>query len=104
MYVSVSLDNILIMGTSESEHLATLDKVLSRLDKARFQHKWHKCVLKLPSVEYLGQKITVKSTTNWRKGTSSQGSPTTQQSLTTLVLVNYVSIMATLGKYISSSV
>lgn len=41
--VAVYLDDILITGSSEQEHLATLAKVLSRLDKAGLKVKREKC-------------------------------------------------------------
>ena len=59
-YVSIYLDDILITGTSDEEHLATLDKVLSRLEEAGLRLKRSKCAFMLPSVEYLGHKISAK--------------------------------------------
>ena len=59
-YVSIYLDDILITGKSDEEHLATLDKVLSRLEEAGLRLKRSKCAFMLPSVEYLGHKISAK--------------------------------------------
>ena len=59
-HVSIYLDDILVTGTSEAEHLATLDKVLSRLEEAGLRLKRNKCAFMLPSVEYLGHKISAE--------------------------------------------
>ena len=56
--VSIYLDDILITGTSEADHLSTLNKVLTRLEAAGLHLKQNKCAFLLPSVEYLGHKIT----------------------------------------------
>ena len=56
-HASIYLDDILVTGTSEAEHLAILDKVLSRLEEAGLRLKRNKCAFILPSVEYLGHKI-----------------------------------------------
>ena len=59
-HVSIYLDDILITGTTETEHLNTLDEVLSRLVTAGFKLKQKKCGFLLSSVEYLGHKISAK--------------------------------------------
>ena len=41
--VVVSLDDILVTGSTEESHLRTLDEVLSRLDKAGLRVKQRKC-------------------------------------------------------------
>ena len=41
-------------GTTEDEHLLTLEKVLTRLQQAGLRLKLTKCSFMLPSVEYLG--------------------------------------------------
>ena len=48
----VYLDDILVTGTTEQEHLQNLDKVLSRLETAGMQLKHVLLVF-----EYLGHKI-----------------------------------------------
>ena len=55
--VVVYLDDILISGSTEEQHLAALDEVLSRLDKAGLRVKRSKCEFMRPSVTYLGHKI-----------------------------------------------
>lgn len=56
--VHVYLDDILVPGSSRSEHLLTLEKVLSRLEQAGMRLKESKCRFMLPSVEYLGHHIS----------------------------------------------
>ena len=57
-FVTVYLDGILVTGKTTAEHLANLDEVLSRLEKAGMRLKQTKCKFLLPEVEYLGHKIT----------------------------------------------
>ena len=52
------IDDILVTGATESEHLQNLDEVLDRLKKAGLRLKKHKCAFMLPEVEYLGHKIS----------------------------------------------
>ena len=56
--VSVYLDDILITGKSDEEHLKTLGEVLARLEKAGLRLKRSKCKFMLPSIEYLGHTIS----------------------------------------------
>lgn len=58
--VSVYLDDILITGSSEEEHLATLDKVLSRLRDAGLRLRKEKCSFLAPSVIYWGIASTLR--------------------------------------------
>lgn len=51
------IDDILITGTTEEEHLATLEQVLQRLVEHRVKAKKSKCFFLTPSVEYLGHEI-----------------------------------------------
>ena len=55
--VIVYLDDILITGHTEEEHLKSLEEVLSRLEKAGLRVKRKKCEFMRSSVEYLGHKI-----------------------------------------------
>ena len=58
--VSSYLDDILITGPTDSEHLKTLDKVLDRIKNAGLRLKQHKCAFLLSAVEYLGHKISAE--------------------------------------------
>ena len=51
------LDDILITGSTEDEHLRALEEVLDRLDKAGLRVKQSKCEFMRPSVDYLGHRI-----------------------------------------------
>ena len=55
--VVVYLDDILITGKTDNEHLATLEEVLQRLAAAGLHLKREKCTFLVPSVTYLGFKI-----------------------------------------------
>ena len=59
-WVSIYLDDILITGPTNAEHLATLGKVLSQLGAAGFRLKQQKCAFLLPAVEYLDHKISAE--------------------------------------------
>ena len=58
--VCVYIDDILITGESEQEHLKTLDKVLTRLGEAGLKLKRQKCFFMQSSVEYLGHTISAE--------------------------------------------
>ena len=55
--VVVYLDDILITGRTDAEHLATLDRVLDQLEKHGLRVNKNKCTFLAPSVTYLGHKI-----------------------------------------------
>ena len=52
------IDDILIMGESEQEHLKNLDEVLKRLEAAGLRLKAEKCKFMMAEVEYLGHCIS----------------------------------------------
>ena len=56
-HVSVYIDDILITGETDEEHLQNLDTVISRLEKEGLRLKLKKCVFMLPKIEYLGNTI-----------------------------------------------
>ena len=58
--VSVYIDDVLVAGKTEEEHLKTLDQVLTGMQKAGLRLKRQMCAFLLPSVEYLGHKITAE--------------------------------------------
>ena len=57
-HVCVYLDDILITGCSQQEHLKNLEEVLQRLEEAGMRLKQEKCTFLMPEVEYLGHKIS----------------------------------------------
>ena len=59
-HVSIYLDEILVTGASEVVHFKTSDEDFSRLETAGLRLKQNKCGVLLPSVEYLGHRISVK--------------------------------------------
>ena len=54
------LDDILIIGPSQEEHMANLKEVLSRLNKAGLRLHKDKCEFMVPVVKYLGHIIDAK--------------------------------------------
>ena len=55
--VVVYINDILVTGATEQEHLKTLEEVLNRLEKAGLRLKRSKCLFMVPSVDFLGHKI-----------------------------------------------
>ena len=58
--VSVYIDDILVTGKTEQDHLRNLEKVLRCLNQAGLRLKWEKCAFMLSSVEYLGHRISAE--------------------------------------------
>ena len=58
--VCVYIDDILITGAPESEHLHNLALVLEKLELAGMRLKREKCAFLLPSVSYLGHIISAE--------------------------------------------
>ena len=56
-HTTVYLDDILVAGENEDDHLQTLKKVLKRLADAGLRAKRSKCKFMVDSVEYLGHVI-----------------------------------------------
>ena len=55
--VVVYLDDILVTGLSEEDHLLTLQKVLQRIELSGLRLKKNKYKFMVPSISYLGYKI-----------------------------------------------
>ena len=55
------LDDILVTGATEEEHLSALEEVLRRMSKQEFRLRREKCVFLVLSVVYLGHKIDAQS-------------------------------------------
>ena len=58
--VSVYIDDIFVTGKDTVEHLKNLEVVFTHLEHAIFRLKKCKCFFMLPSVEYLGHKISAE--------------------------------------------
>ena len=56
-HVCVYIDDILVAGTDEADHLNNLHAVLQTLEEAGLTLKQSKCKFGVPSVEYLGHII-----------------------------------------------
>ena len=56
-HTMVYLDDILVTGSTEEEHLSSLDQVFTRLEQAGFRLKKSKCSFMASEVQYLGHKI-----------------------------------------------
>ena len=56
--LAIYIDDILITGRTEEEHLCNLDEVLQRLEEAGMRLKEKKCTFMAESVEYLGYRIS----------------------------------------------
>ena len=50
----VYLDEILVAGVDEADHLSNLSKVLDKLEDTGLMLKESKCVFTASSIEYLG--------------------------------------------------
>ena len=57
-FVSVYVDDVLISGSTEAEHLKTLDAVLTRLESVGLRLHKTKCRFMCDQVEYLGHTIS----------------------------------------------
>ena len=59
-HVCAYIDDLLITGPTDEDHLKNLDAVLSKLQDAGVRLKLEKCAFMLPEVEYLGHRISAK--------------------------------------------
>ena len=57
-HVFVYLDDVLVTGRSDAEHLQHLEEVLQRIATAGMRLKKEKCRFMLAEVEYLSHKIS----------------------------------------------
>ena len=59
-HVAVYIDDILVSGKTEEDHMKTLDEVLTKLKKEGLRLKRDKCAFMLPKVQYLGHIISAE--------------------------------------------
>ena len=94
-HVAVYLDDILITGQSEANHLRTLEDVLGRLEAAGMRLKAAKCLFMQKEVEYLGHRITSEgihpAAEKLRAIKDAPAPQNTQQLRSFLGLINYYS-------------
>ena len=62
-YTSVSVDNILVSGHSDAEHLSDLKAELQVIKDCGLRLKHSKCVVMTPEVTYLGLRVNKEGTT-----------------------------------------
>ena len=55
------VDDILVSGKNDQNHLKNLNEVLERLKQAGLRLKMEKCIFMKPSVEYLGYRVDMHS-------------------------------------------
>ena len=91
--VCVYLDDILVTGETEEQHIATLGKVLGWLKEAGMRLKQSKCAFLLPALEYLGHHITAEGLRPTQEKIRAIMQASTPQNVTKLCaflgLVNY---------------
>ena len=96
--VTCYLDDILITGKSDEEHLMNLSEVLQRLQNHGVRIKLEKCRFMVDSVEYLGHRVDSKklhTTDNKLKAIGDEPPPRNAQELRAFLgLFNYY------GRYI----
>ena len=92
-HVTVYIDDILITGTTEEQHLETLNEVLTRLETAGMRLKKEKCVFMASEVVYLGHCISkdgLQPTEEKVKAVTETPQPTNVSELRAFLgLVNY---------------
>ena len=72
------LDDILVTGKNETEHLRNLEEVLKRLQQNGLRVKPAKCKFLQPSVEYLGHRIDASGVHTTKKVEAIKRAPTPQ--------------------------
>ena len=94
-HVCVYIDDILVTGATEEEHIKTLDEVLQRLETAGVRLKQSKCVFMKSEVEFLGHRVTqhgVQPTEDKVRAVNRAPTPTNVAQLRSFLgLMNYYS-------------
>ena len=91
--VSVYIDDILVTGKTKDEHFRNLESAMTRLEEAGLRLRREKCAFLLPSVVYLGYKISaqgIQPTEEKVKAVQNAPSPRDVSQLKSFIgLVNY---------------
>lgn len=96
--VVVYLDDVLVSGASEEEHLRTLDQVLERLCLVGLRLKLSKCAFMLPLVEYLGHVISAEGIHPSKEKTKAIMNVPTPQNVTQLK--SFLGLLNYYGKFL----
>lgn len=97
-HVTVYIDDILITGENDADHLQTLETVLERLAKAGLRAKKNKCKFMVPSVDYLGYVIDAQGLhPHPDKVVAIQQAPTP---LNVTQLKSYLGLLSYYGKFL----
>lgn len=94
-HVTLYINDILVTGRTEAEHLQLLAELLTRLEKAGIRLKKDKCAFMLPSLEYLGHTILAEGlhlTTEKIRAITAATTPTNVSQLKSFLgAINYYS-------------
>ena len=96
--VSVYIDDLLVSGESEEEHLKTLGRVLTRLQEAGLKLKRSKCSFMVSTVEYLGHVISEKGIRPTEEKTKAIVNAPTSQNVTQLK--SFLGLLNYYGKFL----
>ena len=98
--VSYYIDDILISGKNDAEHLQNLAKVLARLDQHGIRLRRNKCEFLKDSVEYLGHRIDAEGLhTSPEKVKAIQQAPTPSN---VVELRSFLGLLNYYGKFVSN--
>ena len=93
--VVVYLDDILVTGVTEQEHLQSLEEVLKRLEQSGLRARKSKCLFMVSSVSYLGHKIDAEgiNTPLTRQARGSEGSSLSKKCFRVKIIFGPIDIL-----------